>query len=188
MSMAEKLRRFMLFVRHENSARVNDIQTIENAIPGCHLDLKTLYEAEDVGVYQGRHTFSGKLTLSGIFLARAVGQVKKELKHECYKLALQVWLCGWLVPSLFISSLDYQCLIACVCAIVCHWFCVCARMCTCTHMCVCVCVCMCVCMCTCMHACVCVCVCVLDVSHVMKKLLNEVLLCVYATGMVHVFG
>ena len=120
MSMAEKLRRFMLFVRHENSARVNDIQTIENAITGCHLDLKTLYEAEDVGVYQGRHTFSGKLTLSGIFLARAVGQVKKELKHECYKLALQVWLCGWLVPSLFTCSpLDSQCL-ACVRAVVCH--------------------------------------------------------------------
>ncbi|KAL8609605.1 hypothetical protein ACOMHN_023741 [Nucella lapillus] len=90
MSIAEKLHRFMLFVRHENSNRINDIQTIENAITGCHLDLKTLYETEDVGVYQGRHTFSGKLSLSGMFLARAVGQVKRELKHECYKLALQV--------------------------------------------------------------------------------------------------
>jgi hypothetical protein len=53
MSIAEKLHRFMLFVQDENACRVNDIQTIENAVTGCHVDLRTLYEVEDVGVYQG---------------------------------------------------------------------------------------------------------------------------------------
>ena len=126
MSIAEKLHRFMLFVRHENSTRVNDIQTIENAITGCHLDLKTHYEVEDVGLYQGRHTYSGKLSLSGVFLARAVGQVKRELKHESYKLALQV-----------LKSFKCVCVCVCVCVHVCA--CVCVCVCVCGWMCLCVC-------------------------------------------------
>lgn len=141
MSLAEKLHRFMLFVRDEHSARVNDIQTIENAITGCHLDLKTSYEAEDVGVYQGRHTFSGKLMLSGIFLARAVGQVKKELKHECYKLALQVGMTSVLFCSCYLKKkkivLFHKCDIGsnCTCdnclELLCFW-----SVCMCVH-CVC---------------------------------------------------
>ena len=96
----------------------------------------------------------------------------------------------WLVGSFFIylfSGLSMpNCL--CLCNCVSLVLCVCAHVYLHSH--VCVCVCLYVCVHVHMHACmcVCVCVCVLDVSHVMKKLLNEDLLCVYATGMVHVFG
>ncbi|KAK7502643.1 hypothetical protein BaRGS_00006218, partial [Batillaria attramentaria] len=89
MSLVEKLFRFMVYLRNE-TPRVNDIQTVENAITGCHLDLKTTYESEEVGNYQNRRIFSGRLLINDVFLARAVGQTKKELKHECYKLALEV--------------------------------------------------------------------------------------------------
>lgn len=89
MPLSQKLFHFIQFICSEQP-RINDIQTIENAITGCHLNLKTQYETEDVGTYQGRRVFSGKLSISSVFLARAVGHTKKELKHECYKLALQV--------------------------------------------------------------------------------------------------
>ena len=90
LTIPERLQRLALFLKDDRCNRVNDIQTIENAITSCHLALKTKYEVDEVCEHGGHVTYTGKLSMSDVFLARSVGQVKRELKQECYKLALQV--------------------------------------------------------------------------------------------------
>lgn len=89
MSTAEKIHRFALYVQGE-PMKVNAIQTIENAITGSKLNLKTQYEVEELMRISGKWMFTGRLILGGIFLARSVGANKKEVKHETYQKALNV--------------------------------------------------------------------------------------------------
>ncbi|XP_061164731.1 uncharacterized protein LOC133173727 [Saccostrea echinata] len=89
MSTAEKIHRFALYVQGE-PMKVNAIQTIENAITGSKLNLKTQYEVEELMRISGKWMFTGRLILGGIFLARSVGANKKEVKHETYQKALDV--------------------------------------------------------------------------------------------------
>lgn len=51
MSTAEKIHRFALYVQGE-PMKVNAIQTIENAITGSKLNLKTQYEVGKIHMYK----------------------------------------------------------------------------------------------------------------------------------------
>lgn len=89
MSLAEKLHRFGLFLRNE-TLKENSIQTVENALTACKLNLKSHYEACELLKYAGRPMFTGCLYIGGQFIIRAVGATKKELKHDVYSQALSI--------------------------------------------------------------------------------------------------
>ncbi|XP_064604167.1 uncharacterized protein LOC135469601 [Liolophura sinensis] len=89
MSLAEKLHRFGLFLRNE-TLKENSIQTVENALTACKLNLRSHYEACELLKYAGRPMFTGCLYIGGQFIIRAVGATKKELKHDVYSQALSI--------------------------------------------------------------------------------------------------
>ncbi|XP_060074691.1 uncharacterized protein LOC132554399 [Ylistrum balloti] len=89
MSIAEKIRRFCLYLQAETN-KVNSIQTIENALTGSKLGLKTQYEVEELMRVAGRWMYTGYLKLDGIFLTRSVGANKKEVKHDVYTKGLDL--------------------------------------------------------------------------------------------------
>ncbi|KAK3088620.1 hypothetical protein FSP39_021356 [Pinctada imbricata] len=89
LSELEKLHRFALYVQGE-PMKINAIQTIENALTGSKLNMKTSYEVEELMRVSGKWMFTGRLLLNNTFLARAVGANKKEVKHETYQKALDV--------------------------------------------------------------------------------------------------
>ncbi|XP_067662817.1 uncharacterized protein [Haliotis asinina] len=89
MSMAEKMRRFALFIQND-SQRVNDIQTIENGLTGSKLGLKSDYQVEELLKVCNKMMFTGRLFIGSVFLARSVGANKKEVKHECFRKAVDV--------------------------------------------------------------------------------------------------
>ncbi|XP_033732567.1 uncharacterized protein LOC117321995 [Pecten maximus] len=89
MSIAEKIRRFCLYLQAETN-KVNSIQTIENALTGSKLGLKTEYEVEELMRVAGRWMYTGYLKLDGIFLTRSVGANKKEVKHDVYTKGLEL--------------------------------------------------------------------------------------------------
>ena len=81
------------------------------------------------------------------------------------------------VCELSVPQCVYVCVSASVCACICHsvFVCVCVCVCVwtvCATVCECVCVCVCLCVCLCLPQCVCV-------LEVMRKILNEMLWCVY---------
>ncbi|OWF49723.1 uncharacterized protein LOC110451341 [Mizuhopecten yessoensis] len=89
MSIAEKIRRFCLYLQAETN-KVNSIQTIENALTGSKLGLKTEYEVEELMRVAGRWMYTGYLKLDSIFLTRSVGANKKEVKHDVYTKGLDI--------------------------------------------------------------------------------------------------
>ncbi|XP_052220028.1 uncharacterized protein LOC127837159 isoform X2 [Dreissena polymorpha] len=92
MSMEEKLHRFCLFLRHEDSLKNNAIQTIMNGITSCKLGLKVDYQAEELTKIGGKIMYTGVLKLDTVFLARAIRPNKKDLKQEVFQKALNVML------------------------------------------------------------------------------------------------
>lgn len=89
MSIAEKIRRFCLYLQAETN-KVNSIQTVENALTGSKLGLRTEYEVEELMRVAGRWMYTGYLKLDGIFLTRSVGANKKEVKHDVYTKGLEI--------------------------------------------------------------------------------------------------
>ncbi|XP_041371019.1 uncharacterized protein LOC121384622 [Gigantopelta aegis] len=85
LSLPEKIRRFCLFCINE-ADKINEIQTIENALTASKLGLKSEYTVGDVN---GK-IFSGALFLDGVFIARSASRKKKQAKHDCYAKALSV--------------------------------------------------------------------------------------------------
>ncbi|XP_053380695.1 uncharacterized protein LOC123548699 [Mercenaria mercenaria] len=92
MSMAEKLHRFCLFLRNDDSIKINAIQTIMNAITSSKLGLKAVYESEELAKVAGKAMYTGVLKLDDVFLARAIRPNKKDLKQEVFQKALNVML------------------------------------------------------------------------------------------------
>lgn len=90
MSLVDKFVKFGEFLRNEG-VRVNSIQSIEN---GCTallgMGLKTEYTEDALPRIYNRPLFTGKLCISGIYLARSLGHNKKTLKHEVYDEAMKV--------------------------------------------------------------------------------------------------
>ncbi|KAK3607126.1 hypothetical protein CHS0354_036065 [Potamilus streckersoni] len=89
MSVAEKIRRFCLFLQNDTK-KVNAIQTIENGLTGSKLGLKTEYHVQELIRLNGKPMYTGDLKLSSVFLVRSVGANKKEVKHEVYQKALDI--------------------------------------------------------------------------------------------------
>lgn len=92
MSMAEKLHRFCLFLRSDDSIKINAIQTIMNAITSSKLGLKVDYQSEELARVAGKPMYTGVLKLDTVFLARAIRPNKKDLKQEVFQKALIVML------------------------------------------------------------------------------------------------
>ncbi|XP_052788436.1 uncharacterized protein LOC128223183 [Mya arenaria] len=92
MSMAEKLHRFCLFLRNDDSIKQNAIQTIMNGITSSKLGLRADYQAEELTRVAGKAMYTGVLRLNDIFLARAIRPNKKELKQEVFQKGLNVML------------------------------------------------------------------------------------------------
>ncbi|XP_052788522.1 uncharacterized protein LOC128223273 [Mya arenaria] len=89
LTLIQKFEKFKDFLKRD-TARVNNIQCIEMGCNSLGLNLKTDYSVEELPRVYNRAVFSACLKVSGIFLARAVGGNKKELKHEVYNRAYDI--------------------------------------------------------------------------------------------------
>ncbi|KAL4219662.1 hypothetical protein ACF0H5_022234 [Mactra antiquata] len=93
MSVAEKLHRFCLFLRADDSVKVNAVQTIMNSLSSSKLKMKAVYTAEELIRVDNKPMFTGVLKLNDVFLARAVKHNKnRELKQEVFQKALDIML------------------------------------------------------------------------------------------------
>ncbi|XP_045196468.2 uncharacterized protein LOC123551531 [Mercenaria mercenaria] len=89
LSLVEKFEKFSAFLRGD-TARVNSIQSIENACMCTGMNLRCEYSCEELPRIYNRLLFTGRLSISGIFLTRTVGMNKKDMKHEVYNKAHEV--------------------------------------------------------------------------------------------------
>ncbi|XP_052226682.1 uncharacterized protein LOC127841679 [Dreissena polymorpha] len=89
LTLVEKFEKYQSFLTAETS-RINSIQSLENAVNSTQLFLKCDYAVVEMPRIYNRAVYTGRLAISGIFLARCVGLNKKELKHEVYDKAYKV--------------------------------------------------------------------------------------------------
>ncbi|XP_052223361.1 RNA-binding protein FUS-like [Dreissena polymorpha] len=89
LTLVEKFEKYQSFLTSETS-RINSIQSLENAVNSTQLFLKCDYVVVEMPRIYNRAVYTGRLAISGIFLARCVGLNKKELKHKVYDKAYKV--------------------------------------------------------------------------------------------------
>ncbi|XP_050404267.1 uncharacterized protein LOC126820393 isoform X1 [Patella vulgata] len=88
--LAEKIRRLSMFLRSEKKV-INEIMLFENSLMSCKVGIRPDFLID--GMVQGKNGsfFTGRLNLGGVFLARAIGINKKEIKLSCFKKAVELY-------------------------------------------------------------------------------------------------
>ncbi|XP_055958955.1 uncharacterized protein LOC126811862 [Patella vulgata] len=79
-----------MFLRSEKK-EINEIMLFENSLMSCKVGIRPDFLID--GMVQGKNGsfFTGRLNLGGVFLARAIGINKKEIKLSCFKKAVELY-------------------------------------------------------------------------------------------------